>query len=328
MSSNRPFKQLKIVAKEHDNLHVPSLKELALREFALTKNGLFSPTEREYQVLMATKNGTSELTNTIKTDLEVLLQHIAYGEQAEAEKMIDASPHLLLMSGTVVNYSLQTIIDVTPVQLAFGGNDEVMCAMLKERLGEAEFLKQISERFHEDAEAEKKAAAEFDEIMNQLVEGITDPLANIKDELNHMPNESPLRNLLDNFRVKFSPVEVKVGKHFNVQFLLKALDIYYANDTWPSERRRLFWRQVVGYLERLLPVSYVQAGCQGIENIREGEPLKRLLKLVDGSSYYPLDANPANRLGSDHGIHFGVKQCERAREDHSPLWRAWVGTFL
>lgn len=241
-----------------------------------------------------------------KAAIKKLLQHIAYGEQAEAEKMIDAAPHLLQMSGTVVDYSLRTIIDVTPAQLAFGGDDEVMCAMLKEKCGEAEFLRQIREKFPEDDEAEIKAA-EFDELLNQLAAGISDPLANIHDELNHVPNESPLRNLLDSFRMQFAPGEVEAGKHFNAPFLLKALEIYDDNyDDWDIERCRLFWRQVVGYLERLLPVSYVQAGCQGIDDVLRGVPLKRILTLVDKTPYYPLDANPANRLGFDHGIYLGA----------------------
>jgi hypothetical protein len=203
-----------------------------------------------------------------------------------------------------------------------------MCAMLKEKMcaysetthhdrewGETMFSNQISAKFHEDAEAEKNAAAEFVDLMEQLVAGINDPLANIDNELNHVPNESPLRNLLDGFRVKFAPGEVKAGKHFNVQFLLKALEIYDANyDPWSPDQCQLFWSQVVGYLERLLPISYVQAGCQGIDNIIKGEPLKRVLTLLDNTAYYPLDAGPENRLGFNHGVYFsgaGRRVCVR-----------------
>jgi hypothetical protein len=252
-------------------------------------------------------------------NIKKLLQHIAYGEQEAAEKMIDADPRLLMMSGDVIDYSLRKIIDVTPAQLAYGGDDEVMCAMLKEKIcaysetthqsrewGETIFSNQIRAKFSEDAEADQNAAAEFDELMTQLVAGINDPLANIHNELEHVPNESPLRNLLDGFRVKFAPGEVRAGKHFNVQFLLKALEIYDANyRPWRGPQCSVFWSQVVGYLERLLPVSYVQAGCQGINNVTEGEPLERILTLSDNTSYYPLDASPRDRLGFNHGIYFG-----------------------
>ena len=250
-------------------------------------------------------------------NIKKLLQHIAYGEQEAAEKMIDADPRLLMMSGDVIDYSHRTIIDVTPAQLAFGGDDEVMCAMLKEKMcahyetmhhdrewGETIFSNQIRAKFPEDVEAQQIAAAEFDELMAQLVTEINHPLANINNELNDVPNESPLRNLLDEFRVRFAPGEVKAGKHFNAQFLLKAFEIYDANyDPWSPEQCRLFWSRVVGYLERLLPVSYVQAGCQGIDNVRKGEPLKRVLTLWDNTSYFPLDANPKNRLGFNHGVY-------------------------
>jgi hypothetical protein len=241
--------------------------------------------------------------------IQKLLKHIAYGEQIEAEKMINASPYLLMMSGDVVDYSLRKIINVTPAQLAFGGDDEVMCAMLKEKLGAEEFEKQISEKFIEDAEAEKQSLDEFTEIINQLVDAISDPQANILDEINHVANDSPLRNLLDTFRVKFAPGEVRAGKHFNVQFLLKACEIYDANyERWGlgwGQECQLFWSQVVGYLERLLPVSYVQAACDGLGDVVLGKPLRRQFKLLDNTTYFPLDANPAKRLGFDHGIYIG-----------------------
>ena len=237
--------------------------------------------------------------------LKKLLQHIAYGEQAEAEKMISAHPRLLMMSGDVVDYSGRKIIGVTPLQLAFGGDDEVMCAMLKEKLSAEEFTKQIADKFPENTEAEHKEVEEFDALMKQLVTSISDPNVNILDEINYVANESPLRNLLDSFRVKFAPREVREGKHFNAQFLLKAFEIYDSNEQWDDARRWLFWRQVAGYLERLLPISYAQVGCQGIDNFVIGEPLKRKLTLADNTTYFPLDANPANRLGFDHGIYFG-----------------------
>jgi hypothetical protein len=265
--------------------------------------------------------------------IKKLLQHIAYGEQEAAEKMIDADPRLLMMSDTVVDYSHPTIIDVTPAQLAFGGDDEVMCAMLKEKLcvysatmhqhrewGEIIFSNQIRAKFpDDDAKAEQQAAAEFDELMAQLLAAINDPLANLNEELNHAQNESPLRNLLNKFRAKFAPGEIRMGKHFNVQLLLKALEIYDANyERFGVSKFQLFWSQVVGYLERLLPVSYVQAGCQGLNKVIKGEPLKRELALFfPNTSYYPLDADHKNRLGFNHGVYF----CQMGRRANG----GWIG---
>jgi hypothetical protein len=249
-----------------------------------------------------------------KAAIKKLLQHIAYGEQAAAEKMITACPRLLMLSGDVVDYSGRKIIDVTPLQLAFGGDDEEMCAMLKTKLSAEEFAKQIDNKFPDNAKAEQKEIEEFDVLMKQLVAGISDPHANILDEINHVPNESPLRNLLDSFRVKFAPGEVRGGKHFNPEILLKAFEIYDANyDPWDIDRLRLFWSQVIGCLERLLPVSYVQAICQGVDKVLKGEPLKRQLKLGDNITYFPLDADPANRLGFDHGVHLSGLRVERGQ---------------
>lgn len=298
MHSNRPSNQ----------------KETALRQLALAHSGLFLPAETE-----TVKDGVGELANDIKTDLQILLRHIAYGEQAEAEKIIDAAPHFLRLSGSVVNYSLQNIIDVTPAQLAFGGDDEEMCAMLKDKLcayydklhhdrelGEAEFIRQIDEKFPDHHQAENMALAELENILRRVVAAIDDPDANIANELHHVPNESPLRKILDEFREKYAPGAVKNGRHFPVEFYLTAVRFFERHmgsyNIENLEKFILFGTQIRGYLERLLPVSYAQACCQGIDGVVHGEPLQRRLAFRFGGSYYPLDAEPSHRLGYSDGV--------------------------
>lgn len=216
--------------------------------------------------------------------IKKLLQHIAYGEQAEAEKMIAASPHLLMMSADVVDYSHRKIINVTPAQLAFGGDDVKMCQIIKAKLGEAEFVKQIDARFPEDIDAEEGALEEFRGFLYQLVAAINTMHANIHDELKHVAHESPIRKLLDDFRAKFAPGEVRSGKHFDVRFLVMAYreyDVHLNPPCWGEERRQLFSIQVIGYLQRLVPAVYVR------------DP---------SFIYFPLDADPSNRLGFEHAI--------------------------
>lgn len=295
------------------NQEVPSLKKLALNSFASSKQAFFEPSDKEYETLMAIRSNSDPLANNIKTEIEVLLQHIAFGQQAEAEKMIDESPYLLLLSGTVVDYSGRIIHDVTPLQLAFGAEDEVMAAMLIEKLSahlekaeggrklKDEIEAQINEKFPEDLIE--------DEIFNfdKLVAAIEDPNANITAELNHEPNQSALRSELDHFRKTFAPGNITVGKHFNMRHYFKALAVYDAHyEDWSLDQCKLFWRLVIGYLQRLIPVSYAQAGCQGAKKVEKGVPLARSLTLSDGSTYYPLDANPKKRLGYDHAVCFST----------------------
>jgi hypothetical protein len=66
----------------------------------------------------------------------------------------------------------------------------------------------------------------------------------------------------------------------------------------------LYWTQVVGFLERLLPAHYAQALCQGLTNVvMNSEPAKRSLKLFNGYPYYPLDTHSYQRLGHDFAVY-------------------------
>ena len=77
----------------------------------------------------------------------------------------------------------------------------------------------------------------------------------------------------------------------------------------------LFWQQVIGTIQRVLPVNYVQALCDGLytteENLRNNNPQGRSLKiqieLFDNgcnvwvsSDFYPLSVS---RLGFDYAMY-------------------------
>jgi hypothetical protein len=86
---------------------------------------------------------------------------------------------------------------------------------------------------------------------------------------------------------------------------------------WDSRKNNLFWRKVIGFIERYLPSCDAEAFCQGTYYIVEdGEKLKRSLKFrYDNDLFFPLDSNPAFRLGNDYGV---------ARSGGS-LWLARLG---
>src|SRR3990167_5534987 len=59
---------------------------------------------------------------------------------------------------------------------------------------------------------------------------------------------------------------IKTGKHFNIQLLVEAFKLYDANydrfGGWGSHQNNLFWRKVIGYVQRFVPACYAQAFCQ------------------------------------------------------------------
>lgn len=238
--------------------------------------------------------------------LKQLLQHIAYGQEDEAKKIIASNPNLLMMQGTATDYSGNTIEDVTPLTLTRGADDIGMLEMLlsySDRLPDKgnEALKQMQEKFPESKGEEKP----YD--FNPLVAAIT---AN-----------NDVDAALSKFREDFKPRVIKQGKHCNPQALLSAMQAYDDNyediyNPWSGDQCSLFWRQVIGYLQRMLPACYAQAFCQGLKNVCNGrEPLKRSLKLNDGKSFYPLHPTLPAGIGFEFGVfsYYGEDSLARLR---------------
>jgi hypothetical protein len=90
--------------------------------------------------------------------------------------------------------------------------------------------------------------------------------------------------------------------------LIDALNLYIEKfnqfgGSWDSPKNILFWRKIIGYIERYVPACYAQALCQGIYSIVENhEKLKRRLtfRYDPNVTYFPLDSDPAFRLGDDY----------------------------
>jgi len=235
-----------------------------------------------------------------------LLQHIAYGQEDEAKKIIASNPNLLMMRGTVKDYSGNTIEEVTPLELAYGAEDIDMCQMLLpflDRLpgGREEALKQMQARFPESKEEEKPY--DFKPL-------VADIRANNNVEA-----------AFEKFREDFKPRVIKKGKHCNVQALLDAMKVYDDNyddndDLWSAEQCSLLWCQVIGYLQRMLPACYAQAFCQGLYNVTDDkQPLKRSLRMVDGFSFYPADPTSRVGIGFDFGVYSYVAGCGKGGAD-------------
>lgn len=235
-----------------------------------------------------------------------LLQHIVYGEQTRAEEMLKENPpllfYLLFSPATVEDYSGRTLTG-TAMQLAYGAQDAEMCDMLlgyfdQLEKGREEALRQIREEFPEGQPT--AAAFNFNSIL-QAIKNASDQA--VQNALTHVQDTSSLSQALDNFREAFTALSLQEGSHFNPRHWLEALTVYDREfDHFKDRKQRdLFWRQVVGYVQRYLSSCYAQAVAQGIYYIvDEHEALRRSFDFRDGDGvFYPISASPSG-LGYDY----------------------------
>ncbi len=224
--------------------------------------------------------------------LDKLLLHIAHGEQDQAEAILKINPELLFMSSNVEAPSGNIFMDYSPCRLACYAHDMDMLEMMKPYVyrvphGEEQFtnlLKEASEAF------KNQKTYNFAELADIINNG----------------TDAQIKLALDNFRRQFEPKYIKNKKSFNIENFLKAYEIYINNfDTWSKEKRRLFWCQVIGYLQRSLPACYAQVidETNGLIKITLGN--KRQIR--NALSFYPLVKNAHAGLGFDYAIYDGVK---------------------
>ena len=77
--------------------------------------------------------------------VNILLQCVAYGQQEQAEAMLQRDPDLLLMKGDVTDYSLRHFKNITAFQYALWALDRHMWTMLLKYLPEVKAAEQFSE---------------------------------------------------------------------------------------------------------------------------------------------------------------------------------------
>ncbi|EKD70420.1 MAG: hypothetical protein ACD_46C00539G0008 [uncultured bacterium] len=246
-----------------------------------------------------------------------LLEHVLKGEKQAVIDILNKYKHpallFLFRKAIAKDYSGRTI-NASPYQAALGAEDTDMLVMMETYFdkitdGRKQALKQYKEQFPNGV---KNARCDFN--FRPLITVIKNDIF-----ANHQPNETTkkeLQKFQDYFTPKATDV-IKTGKHFNMNALIKAFEIYnqnYGSGSWWSEdQSSLFWRQVIGYLQRLVPACYAQAFCQGLYNVvEEKKPLVRDFKLDNGAVYYPLDRDHTSLLGKDFGVYsFGCGRRER-----------------
>ena len=237
-----------------------------------------------------------------KQAAKILLSHVVKGEEAAALEMIDANPRLLLILSKATDYSGRSYQGLTPFQAALSSHDVALWKKIEpyfDKLsdGEAEKVRQFRQLFPEGLPQQE--SYDFTELV-QVISNSSD--ADIMAALRKENNDTLICQALKGFRTAFTDLAIK-EMFFNPSHLIDALKVYDAQfDPWSWNQRDLFWRQVIGYTQRFLPVCYAQAFCQGLYYIlEEKKPLARSLKFqYDSGSYFPL--LDSSGLGFDFAV--------------------------
>ncbi|MFI4917944.1 MAG: hypothetical protein ACHP65_00145 [Legionellales bacterium] len=221
-----------------------------------------------------------------------LLKHVILGDEGYAQDMIEANPTLLFMKTSAQDYSGRTII-ATPFQGAIGAGDTSMWKMMLPHLDIREALRQFREWFPNGIET--TPAADLQAIYNEIARAIIN-------------GDAQGRLAIEEFRqIITSPKEITHGHHFNLQHLLAAYQAYIDNfyplsplGNW--DNLDLFWKQVIGYVQRQMTAYDAQMHCSGVHSVLDTPRLfRRLLKLSGGEEFFsPLLVNSG--LGFDFAV--------------------------
>ncbi len=283
----------------------------------------------------------STLFNSIKTQkdarLKELLTAIVNGEPDIVEAMLERDPSLLLEKLDEDDYvtalSGQKSNNAAAYRTALAVEDSQMAAMIKNKLFEltgnndaanAQYREQFPDGWAAD---EAKRWAPVFTTLDTLTTVIRDAKPGDISSSGNPEYKLTVREgsdvavVLAQFRAQLDALldeVVTTGRHFNPNLLWKAFQIYhdhfrdYFGGDWKDPRAMLFWQQIIGTIQRRLPVNYVQAFCDGLyttkEKLRNNQPQGRSLKIELGNmlqqSWVPTDFYPLSlsRLGFDYAI--------------------------
>ena len=222
-----------------------------------------------------------------------LVQSIVYGDLKKAEDLLKANPHLLrtLLTEevTVKDYSRRKVKQ-TAFQAALCAMDDELCEMLTNYLTFDEMNEQYQTIFPEGHEAYYQAKTAFD--FTQITDTISNSsYADVEKALSlELPNNTSLWVALEQFRVAFTKRSNQEAV-FNPQHLIKAFELYdEKHDNWTSKQRDLFWRQVIGYVQRFLPANIAMDFAQGLyDRVENKVKSKRSFNFAyGGGSIFPL----------------------------------------
>jgi hypothetical protein len=275
-------------------------------------------------------------------DVETLLEHVAFGEQVEAEAMIKANPRLLLYAGNTITPSGLELVRVTPYECALGGGDDRMAAMIKPYFsakkienGEKERDEQY-ERYRPHIENMLKQEPYDLQWLIDIIKGCSDEDIAAALKLDTQQMSEKLLNALTTFRDAHTPGKmVKPGMHFNYPSLLHAFDIYAREfdnlvhrDNY--DKCRLVWLQVVCFEMRNLPAVDRQIFARGLYYVVEnGVTAPRTFEFEnDKGHHYPERRSKGYGSHSGFGFADGIDIFGERRAGQVVTLGSWARRFL
>lgn len=210
--------------------------------------------------------------------------------------MLLASPKFLMFGATVTDLVGRKIIKATVYEAALGAMDLPMLMMIVpffNKLEDGKHIRLCQHRRQYPNGASGGTSYPFHRIL-KVISKSSD--TDLQDQLELKENQSPINQELKAFREYFKPKDISQGQHFDSNNLLSALQLFLSIEKWSILAIDLFWRQVIGYLQRVLPACDIQAFAQGFFSIFDTEAYTnssfRSFELSNGTtSVLPLEEN-------------------------------------
>src|SRR3990167_1324285 len=249
-----------------------------------------------------------------RQQVQILLQQVAYGDKDKVEAILRHDPSLLLLASTVTDYSWRTYRNFTPLQLAYAVGDVAIYPELGlayegmvERLmryfdqlpgGREGALKQIQGKFPEGLV--ERPAFDFNPLVDVIVNSTDQEVEDVLALRVDVMSEGRLWKALEAFRKAFTLLS-QAEERYNPNHVMRAFETYEREfdrlEDW--NRRDLFFRQVIGYVQRYLPACDAQVFAQWVYHVVEEREASRSLLIFrfGGGAIFPLLSSPPPFFG-------------------------------
>lgn len=265
------------------------------------------------------------------------LEHAAYGRLIELQAMLDQYPVLVLLRGTVTTPGGLTVENTTLLECAVGAGDfapknhpetdpwmtEMIIPYFDKVPGGADALQGQLERCRAVLfELENQKAYDLTGLMQEIKKASKQ---DVTDMLNKkMDSKSGLCSALKQFRIDVTPGTITEPHiHYNYQTLIHAFELL--DNEWlnlTGDQQDLFWRQVIGYLQRSLPAvdRFIFARAMLYDLVENKIPLERNAGYKYGSGSFPICCRGHSIL-SGPGFEIAIYGARAARaRRRGPRW--------
>ncbi len=232
-----------------------------------------------------------------------VLQHVVYGEEKEAERLIAIRPSCLLSKASAVDYSFRQII-ATPFQGALGAEDERMWQMMMPYFKFIPVL--LSQASTRGVSIEEVVRQEMlQQFKAQFPSGIKDtPAAELLPLYHQLALDINIAQdngakAIEVFKIEMTGNKViQFGKHFNMQHFVAVHQAYIQYYSLLDTRGKLqAFRSIIQFIQMQIPANHAQAHCSaidlqtnvsGLEKVLDQPSLfKRTLFVTTRQKFYP-----------------------------------------